>query len=148
MPAKYLLRTDNDPMALPYSIVVENCYLHDVVIGSDGNFLRAYEGTFADTLIFRNSLFSNCGKEGLRIKDADNTVGYFELDNCTFWKTNKEEASDEYPAYVVHWTDYSPGRKQPLQRTVKVAPDEKTAEEIAEALIAKNVKKGWQEVSE
>ena len=30
------------------------------------------------------------------------------------WKTNKEEASDNHPGFVLHLTDYSPNRKNAL----------------------------------
>jgi hypothetical protein len=59
----------------------------------------------------------------------------------------------EYPmagkpsAYVVHWTDYSPGRGSPLDRDVKLAPDENTATKIANALVEENIKKGWEKVN-
>jgi hypothetical protein len=62
------------------------------------------------------------------------------------WKTNKEQDDPSYPAYVIHWTDYSAGRASPLDRDVRLAPDEKTALAIAEDLIAENIKKGWEKV--
>ena len=38
------------------------------------------------------------------------------------WKTNKEAAlRGEFPAYVLHLTDFSPGRKDPLQREIRVS---------------------------
>ena len=60
------------------------------------------------------------------------------------WKTNKEKTNELHPAYVVHWTDYSPGRGSPLDREVKLAPDEKTAMKIADSFIEANIKKGWE----
>jgi hypothetical protein len=60
------------------------------------------------------------------------------------WKTNKE-TDPRFPAYVVHWTDYSSSRKAPLAREVKLAMNQKDAEAIAESLIEENVKKGWNE---
>jgi hypothetical protein len=60
------------------------------------------------------------------------------------WKTNKESADPAYPAFVVHWTDYSPGRKDPLKREVRTAPDEAIAMQIADGMIAANIKKGWE----
>ena len=63
------------------------------------------------------------------------------------WKTNKEDVDSDFPAWVVHWTDYSPNRKEPLQREVRLAPDEEIASEIAETMIAKGVKKGWERVA-
>ncbi len=94
-PAKYLIRTDDDPFPTPYVLKVEDCYLHDVVLGEEGNFFRAYAGTFADSVIFRNCLFKNSGKEGIRLKDEaidsqKYNVDWFEVENCTFWQTRKE----------------------------------------------------------
>lgn len=63
------------------------------------------------------------------------------------WRTNKESTGD-YPAYVVHWTDYSSTRKSPLSREVRLAPTEEAAMEIAEQMIASNVKKGWEAVDQ
>ena len=62
------------------------------------------------------------------------------------WKTNKEKLSSDYPAYVVHFTDYSAGRKDPLKREVRLAPDEATAKQIADSMIENNIKKGWEKV--
>jgi len=59
------------------------------------------------------------------------------------WKTNKEEVDADFPAWVVHFTDYSPGRKDPLKRTVRLAPDEAAAAQIADELVAANIKRGW-----
>lgn len=63
------------------------------------------------------------------------------------WKTNKSDADPSYPAYVVHWTDYSAGRGTPLEREVRTAPTAELAEAIAAKLIEDNVKKGWEEVA-
>jgi hypothetical protein len=63
------------------------------------------------------------------------------------FKTNKETIDPLYPAFVVHWTDFSSTRKAPLAREVKTAPNLETANEIAELLIVENVKKGWEPVS-
>ena len=62
------------------------------------------------------------------------------------WKTNKEKSNSLYPPFVVHWTDYSPGRGSPLDREVKLAPDEKTVMKIADAMVEENIKKGWEKV--
>ena len=59
------------------------------------------------------------------------------------WKTNKESAG--YPAYVVHWTDYSSTRKSPLDREVRLASSEAEANHIATKMIEENIKKGWVE---
>lgn len=63
------------------------------------------------------------------------------------WKTNKESVDPSYPAFVVQWTDYSATRKDPLKREVRLAPSEEEANRIAEAMIVKNIKKGWEAAS-
>lgn len=70
--------------------------------------------------------------------------GKVDVRKLVLWKTNKEAAG--YPAYVVHWTDYSATRKSPLDREVRLAPNEKEALKIADAMIGDNIKKGWNEV--
>ena len=94
-PAKYLICTDDDSMNNNYSLRVDSCYFHDVILGDEGNFFRAYPSTFADTIIFSNTLLYNCGKEGIRLKDEISgsglyNVDHFEIYNCTLWKTRKE----------------------------------------------------------
>lgn len=73
-------------------------------------------------------------------KDAKGAIAVRKL---LVWKTNKNGFDSSYPAYVVHWTDFSPGRASPLDRDVKLAPDEKTATKIANDMVEKNIKKGW-----
>ena len=72
-------------------------------------------------------------------------AGKVDVRKLVVWKTNKEAAG--YPAFVVHWTDYSSTRKSPLDREVRLAPSEKEALKIAEAMIVENVKKGWNELT-
>ena len=63
------------------------------------------------------------------------------------WKTNKDDVDPQYPPYVVHWTDYSAGRKTPLTREVRPAPSLEAAQALADGLIESNIKKGWVESS-
>jgi len=62
------------------------------------------------------------------------------------WKTNKEE-SNEFPAFVYHYTDYSPGRKDPLKKEIKISENLKQIEEVLKAELEDNVKKGWEKVN-
>jgi len=62
------------------------------------------------------------------------------------WKTNKEE-SNEFPAFVYHYTDYSPGRKDPLKKEIKVSENQKEIEMVLKTEIEDNVKKGWEKVN-
>ncbi len=58
-------------------------------------------------------------------------------------KTNKETASDEHPAYVIHYTDFSPGRKDALSREVLVSNSHDQIASLFEQMKEENVKKGW-----
>ncbi|MBS0202982.1 MAG: ATP-dependent DNA ligase [Planctomycetes bacterium] len=59
------------------------------------------------------------------------------------WKTNKETGSDEFPAYVVHFTDFSPNRKDALARELRVSNSQTQIEQLWEVLKADNIKAGW-----
>ena len=71
------------------------------------------------------------------------TKGKTAVRKLLVWKTNKEAQDPLFPAYVVHFTDYSPGRKDPLKRTVRLVPDEPTATAIADEMLKSEIKKGW-----
>lgn len=62
------------------------------------------------------------------------------------WKTNKETTNSAFPAFVVHWTDYSTTRATPLDREVRLAPTETIAMKLADEMITGNIKKGWNKV--
>lgn len=59
------------------------------------------------------------------------------------WKTNKENESDEFPAYVVHFTDFSPNRKSPLARDIRISNSREQIESLWDGLVEANVKQGW-----
>ena len=61
------------------------------------------------------------------------------------WKTNKEKHPN-YPAYVFHYTDFSPSRKDMLKKDVKVSDSQKQIEETYAKEKESNVKKGWERV--
>ena len=62
------------------------------------------------------------------------------------WKTNKENDSEHFPAFVLHLTDFSPNRKSPLNRDIRVSDSLEQMEVFWDALEKKNFIKGWQEV--
>lgn len=59
------------------------------------------------------------------------------------WKTNKEDSQD-FPAYVVYLTDFSPNRKTPLERDIKVASTEAVAKKLFKEMADKNFIGGWE----
>ena len=111
---KYAIRnssgSDQDQVKEGYVLKILDCYFHDFVHGSDGNVFRAYYDTMADSIIVRNTLVYNTGKEAIRVRDEDNerpgfgfyNVRYFEVSNSTFWNIKNDAISvyggDEDPA--------------------------------------------------
>ncbi len=61
-------------------------------------------------------------------------------------KTNKDAVSDDFPAYVLHYTDFSPNRKDPLTRDIVVSSSEAQIQSMYLAMKEKNIKKGWEPV--
>ncbi len=59
------------------------------------------------------------------------------------WKTNKEEASRDHPAYVLHLTNYSPNRKEPLQHEIRVSSSEKQIKQLLKNWEEKYIVGGW-----
>jgi hypothetical protein len=74
------------------------------------------------------------------------TKGKVAVRKLVAWQTNKSDVDSTFPAYVLHWTDYSSGRATPLDREVRTAPTEELVQEIAAKMIEENIKKGWEEV--
>ncbi|HYH64522.1 MAG TPA: hypothetical protein VD866_07480 [Urbifossiella sp.] len=59
------------------------------------------------------------------------------------WKTNKDAAGAEFPGYVVHYTDFSPNRKTPLERDVRVSSSRDQIETLWSELAVEAFGKGW-----
>ena len=59
------------------------------------------------------------------------------------WKTNKENEGANFPAYVVYYTDFSPGRATPLDRDIRVSHSREQIEMLWDEVKAENIVKGW-----
>jgi hypothetical protein len=74
------------------------------------------------------------------------------------WATNKQAAGSgqsadgtancllpaaDFPAFVVHVTDYSPGRAEPLQRDIRVSNSREQIDQLWDELVKEKVVKGW-----
>jgi hypothetical protein len=62
------------------------------------------------------------------------------------WQSGKQDAGPGWPAWVVHFSDYCPDRKTPLDSTIRTALNKTAAQAIADRLIAENIKKCWEDV--
>ena len=59
------------------------------------------------------------------------------------WQTNKEREIEGFPAFVIHFTDYSPNRQTALERDIRVSNSREQIDELWQELIAENIAKGW-----
>ena len=62
---------------------------------------------------------------------------------AVLWKTNKEALDPLYPAYVAFFTDFAPGRQQPLRTDLRVASTVERIHGLADAWIKEHVTQGW-----
>jgi hypothetical protein len=67
------------------------------------------------------------------------------------WKTNKEESGGpgggDYPGYVAYMTDFSPNRKTPMERDIRVSNSREQIDALAAAMKAEYIVKGWAAVT-
>lgn len=110
---KYAIRSqdNNEGVKEGFNLKVIDCYIHDIVDGSDGNALRIYGpstlagGVFADSIIFRNTTIRNTGKQAIRVGLESGFSGnagfgfynanYFEFTNGTI-SDSRESAIGVY----------------------------------------------------
>jgi len=64
------------------------------------------------------------------------------------WKTNKDEESRDFPAFVLHLTDYSPNRKKPLNHEICVSASQQQIEQLFSAWEKKYYVRGWKRTDE
>lgn len=73
------------------------------------------------------------------------SAGKIMIQKYVVWKTNKEPTG-VYPAYVLHFTDYSSTRQELLKRDIRVSDSEQQIMNLCQEMIDNNVKKGWEEI--
>jgi AAA+ superfamily predicted ATPase len=64
------------------------------------------------------------------------------------WKTNRETADPLWPPFVAFFTDFAPGRKEPLKTDLRVASSLETIQPHVDEWLTANVKRGWELVSD
>ena len=61
------------------------------------------------------------------------------------WQTNKHEADESYPEYVFCYINYSPTRKEPMKKEIRISSSKEQILSICEEYKSANIKKGWVE---
>ena len=81
--------------------------------------------------IYDRKVWTKDGKNGISIR------------KIITLKTSKSEIWDGWPEWIVFYSDFSSGRKSPLERKLKTARSLDEANTVAKKLIESNIKKGW-----
>ncbi len=71
------------------------------------------------------------------------TKGLISVRKFLAWKTNKEQLDSNYPAYAFCFTDFSPGRKDPMKRVMRSANTEEDIVTVYDGFKEEQVKRGW-----
>lgn len=93
--------------------------------------VQGQEYKLPESEIIQKTVYTKKAKDGTAVR------------KITALKTNKE-GTGEYPGFVVVYTDYSPGRKTPLEQDLFICTDRADALSRMEAIKAENIKKGWE----
>jgi hypothetical protein len=83
--------------------------------------------------IIRREVYKKDGKNGTALR------------KFISWKTNKEDTG-LFPAYILYYTDFSVGRKDPLQTEIYTAIDKDELKLKFDGLLTENIKKGWEKI--
>ncbi len=81
--------------------------------------------------VFERKVWTKNGKNGISIR------------KIITLKTSKSQIWNGWPEWIVFYSDFSQGRKSPLDRKLKTARSKEEASKIAMNLIDSNIKKGW-----
>ena len=74
--------------------------------------------------------------------------GALRVRKLVVWRTNKETLDARHPAFIAVWTDFAPGREQPLQTTLYTAPTRDGILSWAAAMRERHLGRGWQCVAQ
>ena len=81
--------------------------------------------------VFERKVWTKNGKNGISIR------------KIITLKTSKSQIWNGWPEWIIFYSDFSQGRKSPLDRKLKTARSKEEASKIAKNLIDSNIKKGW-----
>jgi len=69
--------------------------------------------------------------------------GHTMVRKLLMWQTNKHETSRDYPAFVLHLTDFSPGRKAPLNHEIRISDSREQIDSLWDDWEKKYFVRGW-----
>ena len=84
-----VIRTSRYSMNRNYKLFIENCDFKDMDVNHTFDVLRVYKNTFADSIVLRNSTFTNVDGNVLALDKETDDIGIYNaenvvIDDCTF----------------------------------------------------------------
>ncbi len=119
------LRLRTDKKAIAEDAGEKQITDHKEIIGS-----TVAQEEMHDSVIIRKEVYVKKAKDATAVR------------KMTIVKTNKEQ-TEMYPPYYVMYTDFSAGRKSPLDQDIYLCLTEADANAKLEELKEENIKKGW-----
>ena len=88
-PLNSVIRTSRYSMVNNYRLIIEDCDFTDLDVNHSFNVLRVAKHTFADSIVVRNSTFSNISGSVLPLDQENDDIGIYNaenvvLENCDF----------------------------------------------------------------
>lgn len=88
-PGNSVIRTSRYSMINNYKLFVENCDFKDLDINHSFEVLKVYKNTFADSIVFRNSTFTDVSGSVLSLDKETDDIGIYNaenviIENCRF----------------------------------------------------------------
>ena len=74
--------------------------------------------------------------------------GALRVRKLVVWRTNKETLDTRHPTFTAVWTDFAPGREEPLQTTLFTASTRDEILSWAAAMRERHLGRGWQRVAQ
>ncbi len=89
MAGNAVIRTSRQPMNHNYKLLINNCDFKDMDVNYTFDLLKVYQSTFADSIVLRNSTFSNITGSVLPLNKETEDIGIYNaekvvIENCKF----------------------------------------------------------------
>jgi len=126
-----IVREREDKVIDTANVGLDQIYQH---VPFDGRELKATPNDLSKSEVLRRGVFQKETKGNLAVR------------KFVAFATHKAEEDPNYPPYVVYFTDFSSGRKDPLKTDMRVTADKDMVDAYITNWISENIKKGWDEV--
>jgi hypothetical protein len=120
-------------MRLDKKVIVDHCGLSQISFdGKNLHLNNTDQERPAEAICIDRQVYIKSSKSGRALR------------KITLWKSPIDDKKRS--PFIIYYTDFSPGRKEPLQTEIYLANNEKSAHKRFLNLFEENIKKGWEKV--